>query len=378
VLIWESTAVAKAAMETGVAQKTIDIDAYREKLEYHLGLTRRVTRNFINKAKKDPKRIVFPEGEHESILKACEIIVDEGIAHPILLGNREIIESKIKDLQLDLGSEVEIVNPKTSDRYEHYLEVFYELRCRKGITRDAARRLLNRRNYFGSMMVHVGEADGLVSGLTQSYPETIRPALQTIGVRPDVHKVAGLYMMVLKDRVLFFADATVNIEPTAEDLAEITLLCAREVRRFDVEPRVALLSFSNFGSTKHPLAEKVRRATELVKERAPDLIVDGEMEADTAVVPEIIDEVFPFSSLKGKEGANVLIFPNLEAGNIAYKLMQRLGGARAIGPILLGMRKPVHVLQVGGFDEIDVLNMTAIAVIDAQSTGQETAFLTKP
>jgi malate dehydrogenase (oxaloacetate-decarboxylating)(NADP+) len=370
VLIWEASAVARAALETGVARLPLDLAEYREKLEARLGMARRVTRRFINKAKKEPKRIVYPEGEHVSILKACEIILDEGMALPILLGNREAIEGKIRELHLNLRGGVQIIDPARSDKLETYENTFYQLRRRKGVTSQEARRWIKRRNYFGAMMVHLGDADGLVSGVTQSYPETIRPALQTIGVRSDVRKVAGLYMMLFRDRVLFFADATVNIDPSAEDLADIALLCAKEVRRFDVEPRIALLSFSNFGSTRHPAADKVRWAVELVKGRAPNLIVDGEMQADTAVVPEIIDQVYPFSALQGKDGANILIFPSLEAGNIAYKLLQRLGGAEAIGPILLGMRKPVHVLQIGSFDEIDVVNMTAIAVIDAQAVGE--------
>ena len=366
VLIWEAAAVAKAAMETGVARIEIDIDEYKERLEAHLGMARKVMRVLINKAKKAPKRIVYPEGEHLPILKAAEIVLDEGLAQPILLGNKEVIEGKIDALKLDLKGGIAIIDPSTADQYKDYVRTFHQLRQRKGMTYEEACRLMRRRNYFGAMMVKKGDADGMVSGLTQAYPETIRPALQIIGMRPDVQKVAGLYMMILKERVLFFADATVNIEPTAEDLAEIALLCAKEVRRFDVEPRVALLSFSNFGSTRHPLAEKVSKATELVKARAPELVVDGEMQADTAVVPEILDEMYPFSTLNGKKGANVLIFPNLEAGNVAYKLMQRLGSAEAVGPILLGMRKPVHVLQLGGFNEIDVVNMTAIAVLDAR------------
>ncbi|NIR47365.1 NADP-dependent malic enzyme [candidate division KSB1 bacterium] len=373
VLLWEASAVAKAAMETGVARVNIDIDEYKEKLEARLGMSRKVMRVIINKAKKQPKRVVYPEGDHVPILKACEIVLDEGLAHPILLGNKKEIESKISEMHLNLDKGVEIIDLNTFDKLEYYVNTFYELRRRKGVTYGEAQRFMRRRNYFGAMMVQLGDADGLVSGLTQAYPETIRPALQIIGVRPDVHKVAGLYMMVLKDRVLFFADATVNIEPTAEDLAEIALLCAKEVRRFDVEPRIAMLSFSNFGSTRHPLAEKVRQATEIVKNKMPELIIDGEMQADTAVVPEIIDEVYSFSPLKGNEGANVLIFPNLEAGNVAYKLLQRVGGAESIGPILLGMRKPVHVLQIGDFNEIDVVNMTAFAVIDAQA-GERSTF----
>lgn len=367
VLLWESSAVAKAAMETGVAQIDIDLDEYKEKLEARLGLSRKVMRVFINKAKKEPKRIVYPEGEHVPILKACEIVLDEGLAHPILLGNRDVIQEKIDSLHLNLKSGVEIIDVHDFPKFDHYVDTFYNLRQRKGITQEEARRLMRRPNYLGSMMVHVGDADGLVSGLTQAYSETIRPALQIIGVRDDVQKVAGLFMMLIKDKVLFFADTTVNIEPDAEELADIALLCADAVKQFDMEPRLGMISFSNFGSNKHPYSDKVRLATEIIKRKAPDLIVDGEIQADTAVVPQILDETYPFSSLAGKNGANVLIFPNLETGNVAYKLLQRLGGAEAVGPILVGMRKPVHVLQIGDFNEIDVVNMTTIAVIDAQS-----------
>jgi malate dehydrogenase (oxaloacetate-decarboxylating)(NADP+) len=369
VLLWEASAVAKAAMDSGVASQKIDIDEYKEMLEARLGMSRKVMRVMINKAKRAPKRIVYPEGEHVPILKACEIVLDEGMAHPILLGNKEVIESKIDEMKLNLEKGVEIIDPQYSDKYQKYVETFYELRDRKGVTYQDALRLMQRPTYFGSMMVHLGDADGLVEGLTKRYPETIRPALQIIGVRPDVKKVAGVYMLILKNGdIYFFADTTVNIEPTAEDLAEIALHCANEVKRFDVEPRVAMVSFSNFGSTRHPLSEKIKKATEIVKERAPELLVDGEMQADTAVVPEILDSTYPFSTLKGKNAANVLIFPNLETGNVAYKLLQRLGGAEAIGPILVGMCKPVHLLEIGSFNEIDVVNMTAIAVIDAQNT----------
>ncbi|UCE08477.1 MAG: phosphotransacetylase, partial [bacterium] len=369
VLLWEASAVAKAAMDSGVARQKIDIDEYKEMLEARLGMSRKVMRVMINKAKKEPKRIVYPEGEHVPILKACEIVLDEGMAHPILLGNKQVIKDKIDEMKLNLEKGVEIIDPQYSDNYQKYVETFYQLRRRKGITYQDALRFMQRPTYFGSMMVNVGDADGLVEGLTKRYPETIRPALQIIGVRPGVKKVAGVYMMILKNGdIYFFADTTVNIDPTAEDLAEIAIHCANEVRRFDVEPRVAMVSFSNFGSTRHSFSEKVREATEMVKERAPELLVDGEMQADTAVVPEILDNTYPFSTLKGKNAANVLIFPNLEAGNIAYKLLQRLGGAEAIGPILVGMRKPVHLLEIGSFNEIDVVNMTAIAVIDAQNT----------
>ncbi len=364
VLIWEASAVAKAAMESGVARISIDIDEYREQLETRLGLSRHVMRVVINKARKAPKRVVFPEGHHPPILKACEIILDEGIAHPILLGPKEKIEAEIESLQLDLRGGVEIIDPRGSDRYLRYAEEFHRLRRRKGVTLQDAQTAMASQNYCGVMMVHLGEADGLVSGLLSHYPETMRPALEVIGRAPGVQKVAGMYMMVFKEQVCFIADATVNVNPTAEELAEIALLCSRAVRRYDIEPRVALISFSNFGSADYPESEKVRRAAEIARERAPDLVIDGEVQADAALTPDIIRENFPFSSLR--DGANVLIFPTLDAGNAAYKLLKCLGGAEAIGPVLLGMRKPVHVLQIGGFDETDVVNMTAIAVVDAQ------------
>jgi malate dehydrogenase (oxaloacetate-decarboxylating)(NADP+) len=367
VLIWEASAVARAAVESGVASLPLDLDEYRERLEGRLGISRHVMRTFLNRAKKAPRRIAFPEGEHETILKACEILLDEGIAHPILIGRPRIIEEKAARLRLKLAGGVEIIHPKTSDKLAAYAESLYELRRRKGLVREEAHRLIRKPTWFATMMVKAGDADGLVAGLTQHYADTIRPALQVIGVRPGVRRVAGLYMIVLRDRVLFFGDATVNIEPAEDDLAEIALLCAREVRRLGFEPRVAMLSFSNFGSSRHPLAEKVRRATETVKRRDPSLPVDGEMQADTAVVPQLLDEVFPFSDLAGRGGANVLIFPSLEAGNVAYKLVHRLAGAEAVGPILLGMDRPVHLLQIGDYDELDVVHMTALAVMDAQA-----------
>ena len=366
VLIWEASAVAKAAIDSGAAKLNIDIDEYREKLEARLGVSRQVVRVMINKAKKAPKRIVYPEGEHESILKACEIILDEGMAHPILIGNRDVINRGLERLHLNIHGGIEIIDINTFPRLHEYGEILYHLRRRKGLVRERAHQLIRKPNYFGSMMVHVGDADGLVSGLTQHYAETIRPALEIIGLRPGVHRVAGLNMMILEDGIYFFADTTVNIEPTAEELAEIALLSAKEVRRFGIEPRIAMLSFSNFGSTRNHLTEKVRRATEIVKHRSRDVIIDGEMQADTAVVPEILDQFYPFSDLAGKGGANVLIFPNLESANIAYKLTQRLKKAALIGPILMGMQKPVHLLQIGGFDEIDVVQMTSIATVDAQ------------
>lgn len=364
VLLWVAPAVAKAAMDSGVAQQPINLDKYREELEGRLGMSRKFMRVMINKAKAVPKRIVYPEGDLPAVLKACEIILDEGIAHPILLGDEKVINNRIEEMRVPLHGGVEIINPLTSPKLSHYIEKFYELRKRKGITRREAEELMRHRNYFGPMMLHLGEADGLVAGLTKHYPETLRPALQIIKLREGVSKVAGLYAMVFKEGVYFIADATVNIDPTAADLAEIAMLAAREVRRFNIEPRVALLSFSNFGSVKHPLSEKVQQALAILRHKAVDFVVDGEMQADTAVVPEIVDEFYPFCRIKG--GANVLIFPDLISGNVAYKLLQRLGRAEAIGPILMGMQKPVHVLQIGSMNETDVVNMTAIAVVDAQ------------
>ncbi|MDZ7343642.1 MAG: NADP-dependent malic enzyme [candidate division KSB1 bacterium] len=364
VLLWVAPAVAKAAMDSGVAQKKIDLEKYREELEGRLGMSRKFMRVMINKAKAAPKRIVYPEGDLPAVLKACEIILDEGMAHPILLGDENVINSRIEEMRVPLHGGVEIINPLTSPKLPLYIDKFYELRKRKGITRRDAEELMRHRHYFGPMMLHLGEADGLVAGLTKHYPETLRPALQIIKLRDGVSKVAGLYAMVFKDSVYFIADATVNIDPTAEDLAEIAMLAAKEVRRFNIEPRVALLSFSNFGSVKHPLSEKVQQALAILRHKAVDFVVDGEMQADTAVVPEIVEEFYPFCRIKG--GANVLIFPDLISGNVAYKLLQRLGKAEAIGPILMGMQKPVHVLQIGSMNETDVVNMTAIAVVDAQ------------
>ncbi len=366
VLIWETAAVAKAAMDSNVARLKIDIDKYKYKLEAQLGLGRKVMRVIINKAKKQPKKIVYPEGRHIPILKAAEIVLDEGLAQPILLGNQQNIERIIREQNLNMKG-VDIIEPKSSVNFEKYATKLYQMRQRKGMTKAKAMRLMQSRNYYAAMMVHLGHADGMVAGLTQTYSDTIRPALQIIGMREDVKKVAGLNMMIMKDKIMFFGDTTVNIEPTAEDLAEIAILSANAAKRFDVEPRVAMLSFSNFGSTKHPLAYKVRKATEIVRQRCPDLVIDGEMQASTAVDPEIINKTYPFSTLKGTDGANVLVFPNLEAGNMASKLLQRLGGAEAIGPILVGMRKPVHVLQIGDYNEVDMVNMTAIAVLEAQA-----------
>ena len=363
VLLWETVAVAQAAMATGVARTPIaDIEAYKDSLEARLGRTREMMRFYIHKAQKAPKRIVFPEGQEDKILRAANIIVEEKIATPILLGSRTIISQKISDLGLDLA-DVEVINPKKSPKFEEYVSGYFELRKRKGITRYVAERHMKTNNEFGMMMVRNGDADGLISGLTQHYPDTVRPALQIIGTKEGVRRIAGLYMLIFKNQTLFIADATVNIEPTAEDLAEIALLTAERVKRIDVVPRIAMLSFSNFGSTQHPLTEKVRKATEIIKQQDPSLIVDGEMMADTAMSSEMLTELYPFSTLK--EPANILICPDLTSANIAYKLLSRVGGASAIGPILIGIRKPVYLLTPG-VEVNDIVNITAMAVFASQ------------
>lgn len=363
VLIWEASAVARAAMETGIARKQIDIEQYKQQLEARLGKQKEVMRIFINKAKTQPKRIVFPEGNEEKILRACQVIIDEGIAKPILLGKKDAIIQKVKELSLEILDNTEIIEPEKYPRLDEYVEEFFQMRQRKGVTKVEAEEILKNPNYFGSLMVHMEDADCLVSGLNMHYPETIRPALQVVKIKPELNIVSGLYMMIFKDDIMFFADATVNIEPDSEDLAEIAINTAETARRFGVEPKVAMLSFSNFGSTRHPLSEKVQKAVEIVKQKMPDLIIDGEMQADTAVVPKILTSTYPFSRLKEK--ANVLIFPDLQSGNIAYKLLERLSGAKAVGPILMGMNKPVHVLQRGASVD-DIVNLAAIAVVDAQ------------
>jgi len=365
VLVWEASAVAKAAMDTGVALEPVDIQEYREQLEKRLGKAHEVMRVVIHKAQTKPKRVVFPEGDNDKVLRASHILVEDKVARPILLGNETTIRARASELGVPLN-EMDVVDPKNSAWREVYTQEFYWLRQRRGVTLTEARELIDNRNIFGSLMVHMGDADALVSGVTQHYPDTIRPALQIIKVREGVHKVSGLYVLITrKGDLLFLADCTVNIEPTAEDLAEIALCAADAARRFDVTPRVAMLSFSNFGSTNHPLCEKVRRATELVKQRDPSLVIDGEVMADTALVPEILERDYPFSTLKGS--ANVLIFPDLDSANTAYKLLMRVGEAEAIGPIVMGLSKPAYVLARGAEVE-DIVNITALAVVDAEES----------
>jgi malate dehydrogenase (oxaloacetate-decarboxylating)(NADP+) len=366
VLLWVAPAVAWAAVASGVAREFIDLERYREQLEERLGRARGIMRGLINRAMRDPKRIVFPEGEEPKIMRAASILVDDGIAHPILLGNHENIERIALENRISLEGIV-IEDPATSSRRDAYAHYMWQLRQRKGLSLDEARRQLFNGNYFGSCMVARGDADALLSGVTMHYPETIRPALQVIGAHPSARLVSGMYMLVTERHVVFCSDTTVNIDPTAEQLAQIGFAASRIARTMGIVPRIAMLSFSNFGSVKHPDAEKMARAAQLLKERDPTLIVDGEMQADTAFDPEILARDYPFTALK--EQANVLIFPNLSAGNIAYKLLHHLGGATAIGPILVGMRRPVHVLERGA-DVQDIVNMAAVAVVDAQERTQ--------
>lgn len=360
VMLWESPAVAKAAMDTGVARSKVDIDDYKQELAFRQGRGQQIRHFIMSKAKSSPsrKRIVFAEGEESKIIRAAVRVKEEGVGIPILLGHREIIEGKLSILGLEC--DLEIIYPSHYNRLDEYAQGFFELRQRKGVTLKEASKLVREPNIFGPMMVKMGDADAFVSGLTYDYPEVIRPALQIHHTHSGAKRAAGVYIIIVENRTYLFTDATVNIDPSAEDLAEIACLSADFARQLGIEPRVALLSFSNFGSTPHPLSEKVHKAVEIIKSNCPDFAVDGEMQADTAVVPEIVEERYPFSQVKD---ANVLVFPSLEAANIAYKLLARLGNAQAIGPILLGMGAPVHVLQTG--DEVrDIVNIASVAVMD--------------
>jgi malate dehydrogenase (oxaloacetate-decarboxylating)(NADP+) len=364
VLVWEASAVAKAAMETGVARTPVDLVEYRERLERLLGKAHEVMRMIIHKAQLRPRRVVFPEGENEKILRAAHILIDEQIAQPILLGDERVIKAKAADLGVP-AEKIEVVNPKSCAKRQTYVNHLYELRQRRGVTLSEAQELINNRNLCGALMVNLGDADALVGGVGQHFPDMIRPALQVIKPQTGLHRVSGLYVVVTRRGDLYFlADCTVNIEPSAEDLAEIATCAAQTAKRFNVTPRVAMLSFSNFGSTRHALSDKVRRAVQLVKHADPTLMVDGEMMADTAVTPGIIEETYPFSQLRG--GANVMVFPELTSANTCYKLLAKLGGAETIGPILMGMSKPVQVLH-REVEVEEIVNIAAIAVLDAQA-----------
>ncbi len=366
VLIWETVAVARAACETGVAQKPIeDWDAYRNALESRLGPGHRFMRQLIGKARsmKTKKRIVFSEGDDPKILRAAHQIVEEGIAKPVLLGSEAAIRARVEELGLELLGDVEIIDPLIFPKREEYIESFFQNRQRKGLIRSEAAKLMANRRYFAPMMVMAGDADAMVGGMTGHYPETIRPALQVVKEPMGVQLVSGSYVMIFENRLLIFSDTTVNIEPDAEQLAGLAEIAAEVARSLDIEPRVALLSFSNFGSAPHPASSKVRRAREILAERCPDLLADGEMQVDTAIDSDIATEFFPFSRIKGD--ATVLLFPDLASGNIAYKLLRKLGGAHTVGPILAGMKLPIHVLQKGCEVE-EVVSIAALAAIDAE------------
>lgn len=362
ILEWEASAVAKAAIDTGVAQTIVDIDEYRASLARRVGKGRVIMHVITDKAKKAPKKVVFPEGNSVRIMKAAQITHNQGIARPILLGSNDVLQKVAAEHDIDISG-IAIIDPVSSERRQLYAEKYYEKRTRKGITADMANWIMRDRTYFGLMMLEMGDCDAFLSGVSSDYPTTIRPALECISLRKGVSRVSGLFAMIQKDKVYYFADTTVNINPSAEELAEIAISSANVARAFNVEPRIAMLSFSNFGSARYPESEKVARATAIVKQKAPDLVVEGEMQADTALLPEYMAKHFPFSRLK--EEANVLIFPDLNSGNIAYKLAKILGGMTAVGPILMGLAKPVHVLH-RTLDVAEIVDMAAIAVVDAQ------------
>jgi malate dehydrogenase (oxaloacetate-decarboxylating)(NADP+) len=363
VLLWEAPAVAEMAMKTGVSRKNIDIDEYREQLAYRQGKGEQVRYFFQNKARSSggTKRVVFAEGEEQKIIRAAYQIKEEHIATPVLIGRQSVINEQLKSLGMDYKPQV--IDPAKFDKLDAYTKAYYDLRQRKGVSNVDVKKFIKDPNILGSLMVKMGDADAFVSGLAHDYPDVIRPSLQIHHTAKGATRAAGVYIMIVEDRVYLFTDATVNIEPSAEDLSEIACLAADFAKRLEIDPRVAFLSFSNFGSTPHPLSDKVRRAVELTKTRRPDLQVDGEMQADTAVVADIIEDRYPFSAVKD---ANVLVFPSLESANIAYKLLARLGKAKAIGPILLGMGAPVHVLQTG--DDVNaIVQIASVAVMDVMA-----------
>jgi malate dehydrogenase (oxaloacetate-decarboxylating)(NADP+) len=360
-------AVAKAAMDSGIAKQPIaNWDNYINNLNKRLGLDNQVMRVIGNKARRDPKRIVFAEADNVKILKAAQIVFDEGIGYPMLLGDEKRIQRIAAENGIDLES-LPIIDPRSDENEERrnkYADIFLTKRGRRGFNSYESRKIMRDRNYYGAMMVECGDADAMISGLTKNYPDTIRPAIQVIGTEPGVSKIAGMYLMLTKKGPLFLADTTVNFNPTAEELAEITLMAAKEVRNFNIVPRIAMLSYSNFGSSDSPEAQLVAKARLIVKEKNPGLIVDGEMQASVAFNKELMKENYPFSELVDKD-VNTLIFPNLASGNIAYNLMKELDTADAVGPILLGLNKPVHILQLGSSVR-SIINMALVAVVDAQ------------
>ena len=360
VLMWVAPAVAKAAIDTGVARRELDMNDYMNELSARLGKGAQMMRLLELKARKTPKRIVYGEGEHNKVIRAAFEVMTTGIATPVLLGHEEDIRAEIKKLGLDFTPE--IVDPMHSPKRAQYAQAFYDKRARKGVTLARAGDLMRQSTYFGPMMVEAGDADAFVAGLTYNYAEVLRPAMECIGARPGGW-VSGVYVMLVQDKIYFFTDVTVIIDPNAEQLAAIALNAAELAKLLDVEPRIAMISFSNFGSTPDVRQERVRAAAEIVKAQRPDLQVDGEMQADVAVTPELMDRHYPFSKVRD---ANILVFPGLASANSSYKLLNRLGGAEAIGPILVGMNKPVHVLATGA-DVRDIINVTIMAVVDAQA-----------
>jgi malate dehydrogenase (oxaloacetate-decarboxylating)(NADP+) len=362
-VLWKvAPAVAKAAVETGVARKPItDWQKYVEELQERLGYSQELIHIMIHKAQKSPKKIVYSDGEEEKIIRAANVVAGEGIGTPVLLGQKQLIESHIEELGYNSNDFV-IIDPKHSEKCDDYAEQFFKKRQRKGVSLKFAKSTICQPKYFGAMMLDNSEADAMIGGLGSSYPDTIKPALQVIGIKEGISVVSGLYIVLIKRKVFFLADTTVNVCPNAEQLAEIAISASDMVKSLDILPKVAMLSFSNFGSARYPQSIKQVDAIKIVNEKRPDLIIDGEMQIDSALVPEIIDRDFPFSRIKGD--ANVLIFPNLSAGNIAYKMLERLTDATVIGPILIGMKKPVNVLQRDCTVD-DIINLSAITVVSA-------------
>lgn len=367
-ITWVAPAVAKAAMDSGVARQPIaDMEAYRDSLLKRMGNDNQLMDRLTNRAKTAPKRVVFAEADNYKILKAAQTLYNDGIATPILLGNKAKINAICEEHRINLV-DIEVIDPRSEaedNRIHHFGELLYDKRKRRGLTLYEARQLMRSRNYFGAMLVHTGEADALISGLTRKYPDTVRPALQVIGTRENVCRVAGLYIIITKNGPVFFADTTVNINPNKQELIDITLVTAQAVSNLGIKPKVALLSYSNFGSSEGEDAVKMREVAAYLHEHHPNLIVDGEIQANFAMNNQMLEEQFPFSHLVDNK-VNTLIFPNLAAGNIAYKLMQELAGSEAIGPMLLGMKKPVHILQLGSSVR-EIVNMVTLAVVDAQA-----------
>jgi malate dehydrogenase (oxaloacetate-decarboxylating)(NADP+) len=365
VLLWEAPAVAEAAIKTGVARKPYSSkDDYIRELESRVSRIRRVMHVVMDRAKTDPKKIVFVEGDHPKIVRAAKILVEDGVCKPILVGSKAAVEALLKEFEVP-KDKVEVVEPASYPKFQKYAEKFHQMRWRRGLALEDATKALKDPVYFGNMMVHEGDADGLISGLTMHYPDTIRPTLQIQHTMPDVSRAAGVYLLLLEDRMIFIADTTVTLDPTAEELAEIAYMAADVAKTyFEVEPKIAMLSYSNFGSNADKNTAKVRKAVEIARERWPELVIDGEMQADTAVEPSIAQETYPLSTIRGD--ANILICPDLESANIAYKLVWRLGKVEVIGPILAGVNAAVHVLQ-RGVEVTDIVNMAAMCVLKAQN-----------